>query len=147
MYQQGYTTHFTESVQDKDRQPSAVPSEKCWKPVYINNKSPWAQDEYEIAIPETFKTDTKCIIIIHFKKNQHVLSYSKFFIINSFGKHKNTPAWIHRILNFSSDALQLLKRTETAITKQQILNLLDDISCLYLSNHTKCHQQNCIFIM
>jgi hypothetical protein len=34
-----------------------------------------------------------------------------------------------------------------AITKQQILNLLDDISCLYLSNHTKCHQHNCIFIM
>ena len=49
--------HFTESVQDKDRQPSAVPSEKCWKPVYINNKSPWTQDEDEIAIPETFKTD------------------------------------------------------------------------------------------
>jgi hypothetical protein len=60
--------------------------------VYIKNKSPWAQDEDEIAIPETFKTDTKCITIKQFKNNQHVLSYSKFFIINSFRKHKNTPA-------------------------------------------------------
>jgi hypothetical protein len=36
--------------------------------VYINNKSPWAQDEDEIAIPEAFKTDTKCITNTHFKK-------------------------------------------------------------------------------
>lgn len=53
------------------------------------------------------------------KNNQHVLSYSQFFEIKNFWKHKNTPAWIHRILNFSSHALQLLKRTETAITKNR----------------------------
>jgi hypothetical protein len=37
-------------------------------------------------------------------------------------------------LKFNSHALQPLKRTETAIIKQQIPNLLDDISRLY--NHT-----------
>jgi len=55
-------------MQDKDRQPSAVPSEKCWKSVYINNKSPWAQGGDKTAIPETFKTDTKYITNIHFQK-------------------------------------------------------------------------------
>jgi hypothetical protein len=48
----------------------------------VPNKSPWAQGEDEIAVPETFKTDTKMCYIYTLKKT--TCSDSYIFIINNF---------------------------------------------------------------